>query len=196
MVISPGSGIAADATVDPIVFGPPGFFAITGADGQSGPRFSVGTFTQTAADEPDPNCQPPHLLVSGAATLLGTQIASIYLYASPSNFTFQIMENVPPVISLSISGHVGSLDDLGASGTVTVGETGTVNLGTLGQVPVSTQVNGASSLGYQDGTPPPRSAAAQPERAGLVELPAVDLVASGSKLTDLPGLFWTEIEHA
>jgi hypothetical protein len=69
---------------------PPGFFAITGADGQSGPRFSVGTFTQTATDEPDPNCQLPHLLVSGAATLLGTQIASIYLYASPSNFTFQI----------------------------------------------------------------------------------------------------------
>lgn len=200
VVISPGSGIAADATLDPITFGPPGFFAVTGVGGQAGPRFSVGTFTQTAADEPDPNCQPPHLLVSGALTLLGTQIASIYLYASPTNFTFQISADIPPgstVISLSISGHVGSLDDLGASGTVTVGETGTVNLGTLGQVPVNTQVSGAFSLGYENGIASASvSGSASLNGLGSVGLPTVDLVASGSKLTDLPGLFWTEIQQA
>jgi hypothetical protein len=101
------------------------------------------------------------------------------------------------VISLSISGHVGSLNDLGASGTVTVGETGTVNLGTLGQVPVSTQVNGAFSLGYQNGTASASvSGSASLSGLGSVRLPAVNLVASGSKLTDLPGLFWTEIENA
>lgn len=195
--ISSGDGIAADATLDPIVFGPPDFFAITGAGGQSGPRFSVGTFTQTAAAEPDPKCQPPHLLVSGAATLLGTQIASIYLYASPASFTFQIDEDIPSVISLSISGHVGSLTDLGAAGTVTVGETGTVDLGPLGQVPVNTTVNGSFSLSYQNGTAAASvSGGASLGGLGSITLPPVDFVASGSKLTDLPGLFWAEIESA
>lgn len=197
VVMSPGSGIAADATLDPVVFGNASFFAITGAAGRAGPRLSVSTFAQTAAEEPDPACQPPHLLVSGAAILLGTQVASVYLYASPSDFTFQASADIPQVLSLSATGHVRSLTDMTVTGNLTVSETGTVNLGALGQVPVSAQVTGSLALGYQDGTASATAAgSAGLSGLGLVSLPPVDFVASGADLAGLPGLFWTEIENA
>lgn len=192
--VLPGQGVAVDVEIAPIVVFGASFFAVTDASGTSGPTLSISSFTQTAAQQPDPARRPPHVLVSGACSLLGQTVASVYLNGSAGGFQFSIDDSVGPLVSVNINGHVNALDDMAASGTITVGANGTIDLGTLGSVSIGAQFSGSLSMAYQSQTASASvSGSITLPGLGDMALPALTLDVNGAALASLPGMIWSEI---
>lgn len=191
--ISPGRGIAADAVIAPISVGHVDLFSITNAAGNGGPTLSIATYTQSAAEQPDPALRPPHILVSGMVRLLGADFGSVYLNLTESGITVKLTDTVDGVVQVDLAG-TASKDELQISGTLAVGVAGTIDLGPLGRIDITTQARGTLQVEFAHDT---LSAAGRVgvtlPGLGSLSLPPVQLSIGGATLGRIGTEIWSEI---
>ncbi len=191
--ISPTRGIAADCTLAPIVIGQADLFSITNAAHDGGPTLSISTYTRSAAEQPDPALRPPHVLVSGALRLLGTDFGSLYLNISESGIAVQISETVGDAVHVVLAGSV-TKDSLALSGTLTVSVGGTIDLGLLGRIDVSTGAWGSLGIEFAaDSLSATLRAGVTLPGLGTLTLPPIQLTVTGVPLGRIGGVIWDEI---
>ncbi|MBL7500403.1 hypothetical protein I6A84_21900 [Frankia sp. CNm7] len=191
--ISPARGIAADAMVAPIVVGHPDLFSITNAARDGGPTLSLATYTRSAAEQPDPELRPPHVLVSGALRLLGTDFGSVHLNVSESGVTVRITATVGGGVRVDLAGSV-TREALRISGTLAVGVGGTIDLGPLGRIDVTTQARGTLEIEFaRDSLSATVRVGVTLPGLGSLTLPPIHLTVSGVPLGEIGSVIWSEI---
>src|SRR5581483_11939147 len=149
--ISPRQGIAAEVDLAPIIVYNPTFLALTGANGQGGPRLSLATYAQPQLA--DPQLRDPHLLLSGKILLLGADLAGVSVRINEQGLNFQVHAQVNPALHVDLSGDFDRQGHLSIQGGLLVGIDRSLDLGQLGTLPVKTNVNGQLSVSSGENTP-------------------------------------------
>ncbi len=148
--ISPQQGILAEIDLAPIVFYNQTFFALTGANEQGGPRFSLATYNRPQIA--DPHLRDPHLLLSGSLLLLGANLAEIAMLVNEQGLNILVKSQVNPVLHVDLGGSIGLLGHFSLQGGVIVGIDRTLDLGERGSFSVNTSVQGQLSVAYDGST--------------------------------------------
>jgi len=146
------TGVLADATLSKITIGNSMFFALTSADGSTGPELSIATFTQSAQAQPDPMLQPPHIFISGSLTVLGQVLSSTYLSVSENGLVVDIQRQVSAWLNLTLNGTIGGLNNMEIGGLAVVGVTSNLTLGNLGVMPFDDNISCSLNMGMKSGT--------------------------------------------
>ena len=190
------TGACADVTVNKITIGNTNFFALTSADGRSGPQVSISTFTQSAQAQPDKTLRPPHICITGDLVLLGVDLSRTYLSVSEKGVVVDIGRQVSPVVRLSVNGTIGDPKNMKLGGSVALGVDANLNLGKLGKLHFKEQVSGALTLGVTNGKPL-AGIAATIDFAGLhLKTPKLELDVNTKALANLAGTLAPEIASA
>ncbi|GLV54049.1 hypothetical protein KDH_08980 [Dictyobacter sp. S3.2.2.5] len=189
--ISANQGIVADVKLAPIVLLSKDFFSISGASDQGGPQFSLATYSQPNLT--DPRLRDPHFLITGILRVLGTDIASIYLLINEHGLTFDVSEQVNPLLHVELHGTIDSTPDLDAGGSVVVGIRRSLDLGQLGNIQVNVDVNGSLTVSYKAGM---ASATLQGGFAfqGIQgTIPTLTLDANSTVLQNIGDTIWSQV---
>jgi len=109
--VDPNAGILLDGSITPIDEGP--IFSLTGSAGQSGPTVSMATY-----DAPGVKIRGPHLVISGAVTMLGFT-RDIDLKVSSDGFSLTVSAAVFNVFEAAVTA-TAPLRDFTASDLVVV----------------------------------------------------------------------------
>lgn len=191
ILINPSQGIAADIDISPILIFSQSFFALTGANGQGGPRLSLSTYEQpTLTDE---QLRAPHFMLSGDLRVLGIDLSDAYVSINEHGLEFQLGEQVSPLMRVDLHGKFDSLTNLDAGGSIVVGINRGLDLGPLGHISVDVNVNGSVDIGYQGGS------AHASFQGGFVfqgidcNIPQISLDVSGPALQNIAETLWSEI---
>ncbi|GAB5447534.1 hypothetical protein [Gymnodinialimonas sp.] len=113
-------------------------FALTSADGKSGPRFSLATFEQPS--KPTEAEQSPHVLVDGDMSILGIKRSS-FLSINKGGAQVDISGSLIPGISGRIAGTIDVHSGIDLLAALEVG-IGTLDFGSLGKLKIETGVAG------------------------------------------------------
>lgn len=192
VIVNSTQGISADASMDPITIYKPSFFAVSAADGKSGPQLSLATFNQPA--HPDPNLRGPHFMVTGKLCLLGQDIIDTYISISSKGLAFDIARQINPVLYLDIHGAFDSLTNITAGGKIVVGISKGLDIPDLGHINVNTTVNGKLDLGYKGG------AAYATVQGGFQfqeisgTIPTLKLNVDGPSLANIADTLWAQVK--
>jgi hypothetical protein len=139
--ITANRGVSVDAKMDKIELGK-GVFALTSADGNSGPSVSISTMLQP--DDPIVERRLPHFYIDGAAKLLGLE-AKVFARASIKGLLIDLKGRLAPGVEFDLDVQAGG-QGLAVDGDISVG-IGKIDLGKLGKVKVDTEIEG--SLGVR-----------------------------------------------
>jgi len=150
--ISPGTGILVDMEASPITIYKKSFFVITSADGKSGPRLSVCSYSRSAQQEPDAQLQPPHFLITGKMSILGLPISSLYASFSLKGVEIDLKEQISVLLSLEIKAQITSLNNMSLEGRLTLGVKQKLDLGILGAIHLDFTIHGALKLSFDGNT--------------------------------------------
>ncbi len=190
------TGVLGDATLSKITIGNGTFFALTSADGTTGPELSIATFTQSAQAEPDPNLQPPHIFISGSLSILGEVLSSTYLSVSENGVVVAITRQINPVLNLSLNGAISDLNNMELGGKVVVGVVANLALGNLGVLPFNQGVSCDLTMGVQSGTAYASVVASVVLEDITVQTAQIDLDVNTNALANLAGTLIPEITTA
>jgi len=139
--ISPQKGILVDAEMDRIVIGNEHVFSITSADGKTGPKVSIATFSQP--EQKDPHLRSPHFYVSGRLALLGLE-DSVLASVGTSGVTLDLKGALAPGAEFDLDVTFGG-KNLEVDGDIKVG-VGKIDLGPLGKIHIDTDVEGSLGI--------------------------------------------------
>lgn len=190
------TGVLADATLSKITIGNGTFFALTSADGTTGPELSIATFTQSAQAEPDSNLQPPHIFISGSLSILGEVLSSTYLSVSENGVVVDITRQINPVLSLSLNGTISDLNNMELGGKVVVGVAANLALGNLGVLPLTQAVSCDLTMGVNSGTAYASVVASVVLEGITMQTAQIDLDVNTNALANLAGTLIPEITTA
>lgn len=114
-------------------------FALTSADGKTGPRFSLATFEQPS--KPTEAEQSPHVLVDGDMSILGIKRSS-FLSINKGGASVDLSGSlIPGVMSGRIAGTIDATSGFDLLAALEVG-IGTLDFGKLGKLKIETGVAG------------------------------------------------------
>ena len=181
------NGISADVTLDKIIIGHSQFLSITDAAGDTGPQFSLATFTQGS--------QAPHISISGAMKVLGLSLPSIYLDITEDGVNFDITYPASnPYFTLN--GTIGDTNNMHLDGEIDVSVNTTLDLGELGKVPFDAVVNGSLDLEVNKGNPNVSvDAEFELKGCGKLQTGKIDLDFKTDTLDNLPKLAKTLVPY-
>ncbi|MDB4897562.1 MAG: hypothetical protein JWN15_3824, partial [Firmicutes bacterium] len=193
VAINPSQGIAADASIAPVIIYSRDFFAVTDADGQTGPLLSLATFSQP--NQPDAHLQGPHVLVTGKLRLLGMDISSTYVSVGAAGLQFQISQQVSPAVHLDVNGNFDSINSLDVSGGITIGISRGLDLGPLGSLHVDISVQGSLDMGYKNGSAYATLQAGFDFQGIHADIPKLNLDVNGQALTNIADTIWDQVKE-
>ena len=145
VLVKPTKGILVDGTMDRIVIWKEQLFSVTSADGRSGARISVATFSQPEIK--DEVLRGPHFVIDGQISLLGLS-RHAFVTVSEKGFRFDIGGDMMPGFNVDLKGQFGNLNDFSAGGAMKIG-VGNVDLGSLGKANIATGADATLDAGYK-----------------------------------------------
>jgi hypothetical protein len=187
------SGIYADVYVEPIIIHNKDFFAITGAGGMGGPYVSLATYTRP--EEKDPHLPAPHFAMSGDLSLLGADVASVYMNFSKSGIVFDLVAQIGAIVKIDLNANIQSPQNLNLGGSIQIGVNNRINLGALGSVLIRVDAHGSLNVGVRNGTPFARFQAGLQFESWQLETPVIELDVNGRALLNIADKLLAAIEH-
>jgi hypothetical protein len=144
VTIQTSSGIAVDASMDPILIADGKVLALTGYQSQGGPLLSLATFEQPTQVKPE--WIPAHFFASGKLNFLGLNLAEFYVNATKQGLVFDISGTLLPFVTFDVHGHFLGADNFGAGGSIIIGFVNeTLDLG-LSSGPITLNTNAQAML--------------------------------------------------
>jgi len=139
--IQQNRGLSIDAQMDPISIGKGGLFSITAAKGNGGPQLSISTMAQPS--HPDEALRQPHILINGAAQLLGIK-QSVYASLTSKGLILELKGALAPGVEFDLDLECSS-SGFAADGDIKAG-IGTIDLGDLGKIKINTDIEGTLGI--------------------------------------------------
>ena len=139
--ISKGRGIKVEAEMDRLVIRNEQIFALTSADGKTGPKLSISTMADPG--NPVPELRVPHFYISGALQVLGLK-QNVLASLTTKGLLLELKGDLAPGAEFDLDVEIGK-KGFSLDGDLKIG-VGTIDLGKLGKIRIDTDLEGSLGI--------------------------------------------------